>query len=396
MADLFSEELNDQGGDMVAFVDPRTHQIIECNDILADTLGYQKKSLIGRSVFNLHYRSSQSSVKKVFQTFLNAKTVPDAELKLKKRSAGTIPVSLRISGSEDRQGQIRCTKFSWHNLTERHRTQEKLEEEKSQLKQRLATRLTVLRKTKKQARKETHKRKIAELKIAQSVKVLRKQRRQLRLLAGKLITVQEEERRRLARDLHDDTCQKLGLLAIQVERLSQKPPDSSKIVKKELQNVYLKITTIANEIRSLSHQLHPAIIDYLGLAKALGAYIEDFSQQENLKIEWRHKNIPQDLSPALTNCLYRIAQECLGNCAKHANATKVLVSLNGFSKSLRLMIRDNGIGLSKTQLANYTKGLGFISMQERLRLVKGTLSIRTKPKHGTTIRVLIPYTGMPS
>ncbi len=396
MADLIGEGLDDQGGDMVAFVDPRSKHIIECNEILAETLGYKKKSLIGRSIVELHHSSCQGAVQKVYQTFLKTKAVPDAELQLQKKGKGTIPVSLRISGSEDTQGKIRCTKFSWHNLTERHRTQEKLEEEKSQLKQRLATRLTVLRKTKKQARKETHKRKLAELKIAQSIKVLRKQRRQLRLLAGKLITVQEEERRRLARDLHDDTCQKLGLLAIQVQRLGQKPPDSSTIVKKELQNVYSKITTIANEIRSLSHQLHPAIIDYLGLAKALGAYIEDFSQQENLKIEWRHKNIPQDLSPTLTNCVYRIAQECLGNCAKHANATKVLVSLNGFSKSLRLMIRDNGMGLSKTQLANYTKGLGFISMQERLRLVKGTLSIKTKPKHGTMIRVRIPYTEMSS
>ena len=391
MANLTMEAWEDQGGDMLAFVDPKTKHVIECNEMLADSIGYNKSNLIGRSVFDLHLTSCRHTAKKVFSTFLKAKSVPDAELYLKKKGGGKIPVSLRLSGSEDEQGQIRCTRFSWHNMSRRKKTQETLQNEKRQLKNRLLSRLTDLRKTKIIARNERQKRRSAETKVYQALRVLRQQRKYLRILAGKLISIQEDERRRLARDLHDDTCQKLGMLAFETEALGQTLPESPEMIQKELQSLHNKITALATTVRSLAHQLHPAVLDYLGPVKAIESYIEDFAQREDLRVSFTHKNIPKTLPQNIGNCLYRITQECLGNSAKHGHASKVHVSLLGFSKSLRLTIRDNGIGFSPKQLETFKQGLGFISMQERLRLVKGSLGVGSKKGHGAEIVARIPF-----
>ncbi len=377
---------------MVAFVDPRTKQIIECNEILADVLGYKKTTLIGRSVADLHHESCRGSVKKVYNSFLNSKRVPEADLQLKKKRGGTLPVSLRLSGSEDEMGEVRCTRFSWHNITIQKKIQDSLVQEKQLLKKHLGSRTTDLRHVKKKVHKEEQKRKTAEAKTATANMFLRRQRNQLQQLAGQLISIQENERRRLARDLHDDTCQKLGMLAFQVESFEQNLPTSPRAIQSELQSLHAKITALANDIRSLSHQLHPAILDYLGLVKALEAFLQDFVQRESLRTELNHKNIPNNLPPNITNCLYRVTQESLGNSVKHGKATKVVISLEGFSKSLRLSIQDNGVGLTKSQMVSFKQGLGFISMQERLRLVKGKLTVHTKPKLGMKLVVSIPYT----
>lgn len=392
MKNLDTFDLEDVGGDMVAFVDPRTKHIIECNEILADAIGDKKTLLIGRSIFEVHHESCRKAVEKVLNTFLRAKSVPDADLLLQKKRGGTIPVSLRLSGSEDEKGRIRCTRFSWHNISQQKMIQRSLIQERVRLKQDLGSRLADLQHTKEKVRREERRRKAAEAKIRKAVSLLRRQRNELRMLAGRLISVQEEERRRLARDLHDDTCQKLGMLAFQVEMLAQKPPKSPESIQKELQGLHPKITTLANDIRAVSHRLHPAVLDYLGLAKAIEAHIEDFAQRETLHTTFKHENIPKSLPPDITNCLYRITQECLGNSAKHGNASKVAVALRYFTKSLRLTIRDNGIGLTAKQVSSFKKGLGFISMQERLRLVKGRLTVKTKPKQGTEVIVHIPYT----
>ena len=229
---------------MVAFVDPKSKHVIECNEILANSIGYKKSSLIGRSVFDLHHSSCQGMAKKVFQTFLKERSVPDAELHLQKRGGKKVPVSLRLSGSEDDRGKILCTRFSWHNMSKRKKVQEALEYEKQQLHNRLISRLKDLRQTKKIARKEVQKRRSAETKVSQAIRILRQQRKDLRILAGRLISIQEDERRRLARDLHDDTCQKLGILAFQIQSLGQTLPNTPEMIQKELQSQYDKITAL--------------------------------------------------------------------------------------------------------------------------------------------------------
>lgn len=391
MINLNRDQSEDQVGEMVALVDPQTQNVIDCNEFLADSTGYPKPNLIGRSVFDLHHVSCQGAAQEAFDTFLKAKSVPDAMLHLKKRNGGKIPVTLRLSGSQDEQGQIRCTRFSWHTMSKPKKVQERLEKEKRQLKTRLLSRLTDLRKTKKLARKEVQKRRSAETKVHQAVRVLRQQRRYLQILAGRLISIQEDERRRLARDLHDDTCQKLGMLAFHSQTLAQTPPACPEEMQKELQHLYEKILALTNNVRSLAHQLHPAVLDFLGPVKAITAFIEDFAQREKLKISFTYKNIPDDLPQNMANCLYRITQECLGNSSKHSHGSKVTVSLLGFSKSLRLSIRDNGVGFSPKQLVSFKQGLGFVSMQERLRLVKGSLTVQSQKGQGAEIVARIPY-----
>jgi len=280
-------------------------------------------------------------------------------------------------------------------MTPKKNPQESFQKEKTLLRKQLATRLIELRKTEQKAKKETQKRKSAEDKIHRALFLLRRQRNELQALAGKLISIQEEERKRISRDLHDDTNQKLAMIAVQVENLEQRLPLPVEDLQKKLKGLHGQIKDLANEVRSLAHHLHPSVLDHLGLTKALQAYVDDFSSRENMKVMLICRNFPQTLSSELALCLYRVAQECLGNVAKHARASHITLSLIGLKKSLRLVIEDDGIGMSSSRLKNYEKGLGFISIQERVRLVKGKLRVTSQPKKGTKVLVQVPKAHEP-
>lgn len=389
-------ESEDNGGDMVAFVDPKTMHIIECNDMLVKTVGFPKSSLIGRSVFSLYPKQCQNNAIKIFKTFLSNGTLPDAALKLKKRGRGSIPVTLRLSGSQDNHGQTRCARFSWHSISKRNKFQDKLLDKKHTLERRLITRTQDLRQTKQNFRKEIKKRKFAETKVYYALVLLQRQHRKLRSLAGQLLSVQEEERRRLSRELHDDTCQKLAMLAFQAETLAQRFPTSWVDATRQLRSFHQQITEVAGDVRKLAHQLHPSILEHLGLVQALKAYIEECAKLHQFKIIFTHRNIPDDLPGNIALCLYRVTQESLGNIMKHAQAQEAWITLTGFTKSIRLSIRDNGKGISRQKLKAFQQGLGFVSMIERIRLVRGKLHVHSKARGGTQIVVKIPRPSIPS
>jgi PAS domain S-box-containing protein len=380
----------DQGGDMVAFVDPRTKDIIECNDHLVESTGYQKSTLIGRDIFTLYTKQCQPNAIAIFKIFLKDGKVVEKDLRLKKRGKGSIPVTLRLSGSQDYRGRMRCTRFSFHNISKRKKFQERILDEKQNLENKLITRTQDLRQTKQIIRKEVKKRKSAETKIHYALRLLQRQHRKLRTLAGQLLSIQEEERRRLSRELHDDTCQKLAMLAFQAETLAQRYPTSQKEATKQLKLFHQQITEVAGEVRTFAHHLHPSILEHLGLVQALEAYIEEFTKPQDINITFSHKNISKNLPMNLALCLYRVTQECLANTAKHANAQEAWVTLTGFPKSIRLSIRDNGKGFSKQKLKTFQQGLGFVSMVERTRFVKGKLDIQSRANQGTQVILKIP------
>ncbi len=381
----------DQGGDMVAFVDPRTKDIIECNDNLIEATGYQKSTLIGRDIFTLYPKHCQSNALTVFKTFLKNGKVIEQDLRLKIRGNGSIPVTLRISGSQDNRGRMRCTRFSFHNISKRKEVEDTLQEEKHSLKKHLLKRTKELRNTKQTVRKEVHQRQSAEVKVDRALQVLRRQHRTLRRLAGRLLSIQEDERRRLALDLHDTICQKLAMVAFQADALSQQLPSTKARITKELQALHQQLTEVNSEVRTVSHHLHPAVLEHLGLTKALESYIEEFVKQQGMRIAFSPRNVPKNLPINLALCLYRVTQECLGNILKHANVEEASVTLTGLTKSIRLSVLDRGKGFSKANLKAFQQGLGFISMVERTRLVKGKLNIESKVNQGTQVVLKIPY-----
>jgi PAS domain S-box-containing protein len=213
--------------------------------------------------------------------------------------------------------------------------------------------------------------------------------KELRDLGGRLINAQEEERSRIARELHDDLNQQMALLSIELEQLSQKLPPKQSSLRSQIHALWLRAQDISGEIHRLSYQLHPSKLDHLGLAAAVKSICVEMSEHQDLDVEFRQTGFPATLPNDVTLCVFRIAQESLRNVIRHSNATRAQVTLEKTETAVRLSVSDNGCGFDP-EADSMKKGLGFISMRERLRLVGGEISIQSQPSQGTQIDVIVP------
>ena len=212
-------------------------------------------------------------------------------------------------------------------------------------------------------------------------------------LSGRLITAQEEERARIARELHDDLSQRMALLQIGLERFKHDMPDLSSQARRELDNLEEIAEEVSSDVHGLSHQLHPSTLDTLGLVRSLGSFCREFSGQHKIQVQFHHGDMPGQLPKDVTLCLFRVAQEALRNVVKHSGAAEAEVRLSGKGGEIDLCISDSGQGFD-VQSVKGVAGLGLISMRERLRLVGGNFSIESEPSNGTRIRVRIPPVAM--
>jgi PAS domain S-box-containing protein len=210
----------------------------------------------------------------------------------------------------------------------------------------------------------------------------------LSTVSQRLIEAQEDERARLARDLHDDVNQRLAVLNMRLDALSRAVPDSVTEGRKRIEEARREVVNLVTDVQALSHRLHPPRLDYLGIAGAAEALCDEISTQHRIKVSFAAESVPEHLSKRITLCLYRVLQEALQNAIKHSDTAKVTVRLRGVDDQLELTVDDVGIGfdLETTQ----GRGLGLTSMSERLKAVDGQLAIRSRPKHGTTIRARVP------
>jgi signal transduction histidine kinase len=181
--------------------------------------------------------------------------------------------------------------------------------------------------------------------------------------------------------------QKVALLAFDTSSLVVAPPASPEELKQCLGNLHSSIERLSKDIRQVSHRLHPSILEDLGLVAALSELCEEFSARTTIHAVFEQTEIPDDLPVDVAACLYRLAQEALHNVQKHARANQVRMALNGTPGSLCLCIQDDGIGFSAH---SSDRSLGMVSMQERVRLVQGELSIRSQPGKGTMVTVCVP------
>ena len=216
-------------------------------------------------------------------------------------------------------------------------------------------------------------------------KALDNTKEELRALAASLLTIQEEERRRIARELHDDLAQRLAMIAVNTSRLRQGIPDELAAVREELLRIEGQTAAISSDVRGMSHQLHPAILDDLGLAAALEALAEEFQSTAPHKVIFETEQVPDSIPASIAAALYRIAQEALRNVSKHAPNSIVRILLSGSADRLTLTISDSGAGFgSDTRTAG---GLGIISMKERAQLIGAQLAIVSAPGEGTSVQV---------
>ncbi|MBW1852787.1 MAG: PAS domain S-box protein, partial [Deltaproteobacteria bacterium] len=226
------------------------------------------------------------------------------------------------------------------------------------------------------------KRKHAEMELLKS-------REDFRNLAGKLLSVQESERRRLAREMHDDLTQRLAVLAIDIGKIERDFQDTADPVFETLRSVRERLVNLSGDIHAISRQLHPSILEDLGLADAVKSECSSFTGREGIAVDYRTESVPPGIPADVAICIYRIVQEGLRNVAKHADTTQLQVSLTGKDDAIHLTIKDQGAGFDPKKTEKKL-GLGLVSMQERVRLIQGDISIESRPGKGTIINVRAP------
>ncbi len=210
---------------------------------------------------------------------------------------------------------------------------------------------------------------------------------ELRGLTAHLFSAQEDERQRVARDLHDDISQRMSALEMSLQQVNAAgcdPEDQEK-----LRAAREQLQSLNTDVRLISHRLHPAILHDLGLSAALRAMVKEFGEREGMPATYLGHGIPEDLSPRAATAIYRIAQEALRNVSKHAGKTHVKVVLETVGQMLRLRVMDFGVGFDQDS-EERANGLGLISMQERARLAGGTLVVHSELGEGTSVTVDVP------
>ena len=192
-----------------------------------------------------------------------------------------------------------------------------------------------------------------------------------------------------ARELHDDIGQRLALLSIELETLQRAP--NQREFPGRIYQILKQTSEIATEIQAISHRLHSSKLEYLGLVAAARGYCAELSEQQNVGIDFLDEGVPRSLPTEIEMSLFRVLQEALRNAVKHGRVHQVKVELRARGNDVHLTVRDFGVGFDPA-IALHGKGLGLVSMQERVRLVHGELTIDSAPNSGTSIHVRVPLT----
>ena len=228
------------------------------------------------------------------------------------------------------------------------------------------------------------------LALEQHVLLLDDKQKELESLTGKLIEAQEQERKRIARELHDDFNQRLAALAVELEILERTPDAFPEPVVQQLTAVRDHVGQLSDDLHDLAYRLHPSLLEHVGLEVAARDHVTEFMKRTGLPVTLTAREVPGTLAPEVATNLFRVMQESLHNVLKHARATEVTVKLSGSSKGIGLSVRDNGQGFDLEGKDARMKGIGLVSMQERMRLMGGFLRIHSLPADGTKVCAWIP------
>ena len=220
--------------------------------------------------------------------------------------------------------------------------------------------------------------------------LLREQEAQLRHLGAMLLQAQEEERRRISRDLHDDVMQRLGVLTMELYGLASSSSSQDMELLSRIKACGASAEQLTTDLQRMAHQLHPSVLEFGGLKVAVRELVHEFGARAGLSAEVVIRDLPRDIPLDHATCLYRVLQEGLHNVQKHAKATTVLVRLLGSSQGLGLCIHDDGCGIENSNGGGRRRGMGLTSMAERVRMLNGTFRIKTKPDNGTELHAWVP------
>ena len=218
---------------------------------------------------------------------------------------------------------------------------------------------------------------------------VRESEERMHSLTANLLKAQEDERRRIARDLHDDVAQQLVVLEIELETLRKALLDEAKEFVPRLESIQRRAVTLANKIRDISHELHFGVLEELGLQIALETLVEEFERTHDLAVDLTVDGLHQPVPLSIATALYRIVQEALRNVTKHAPNSGVTILVFRMPEGVQLSVKDTGPGCD-LKTARAKGGLGIVSMQERARQVGATFEIQSSSDEGTEIQVVVP------
>jgi len=211
-------------------------------------------------------------------------------------------------------------------------------------------------------------------------------------VSNRVVEAEEQERHRIASDLHEDIGQRLTLLTIETEQLEADAANPMVDVPSRMDSVRKQTLEILADVKFLAHELHSPRLQYLGVAAVMSSFCKEFGERKRVEIDFRSEGLPSFVPPDVALCLFRVLQEALHNAGKHSGVRHFDVQLSGTSNEIHLTVSDCGVGFSLAT-ARTGRGLGLNRMQERLKLVKGSLSIDSQPKRGTTIHARVPFTS---
>jgi PAS domain S-box-containing protein len=213
---------------------------------------------------------------------------------------------------------------------------------------------------------------------------------EIRALAASLIKAQEEERRRVSRELHDHICHQLGSLAVDIGKLAAGPLPPPENVRAQLETIRARVVKTSQETHDIAYQMHTAVLDDLGVVAALKDLCNQFlGHHPDIALDFEDSGVPASIPGEVASCLYRVVEESLENVAKHSHAKHVSVRLGSKKLAILLTIQDDGAGFHPKSVKG-RGGLGLISMGERAHAVKGRLKITSQLGHGTQISLEIP------
>jgi signal transduction histidine kinase len=224
--------------------------------------------------------------------------------------------------------------------------------------------------------RQTHKR---YLQLAQS-------QREMQQLSARLVDVQEDERRTISRELHDEVGQALGALLVDVGRLSTVLSDDRPEVRTQLDNIKSIAERTFHEVRNIALLLRPSMLDDLGLVAALEWQAREVSRRSDIEVEVQSDIVSDNLPDEYRICIYRLVQEALSNAVRHSGAKNAKVTVQQSAKSIRVQVTDDGRGFNP----RYTRGLGILGMEERVKRLGGTLNVDSGVDHGVTLTAELP------
>jgi PAS domain S-box-containing protein len=310
------------------------------------------------------------------------------EITGKHRDGREIPIELAISPALGQGGVYTFSAFV-RDISVRKQTEEQsrmYQEELQRLNEALDKRVQV-RTQELAAVNESLLAEVAER--MQTEASLESSREALQKLALQLLRVQEDERRRISRDLHDDINQRLALLAMDIEAVERQLSFSSAHMGGAVRAIQDRVVELSDVVRHLAYQLHPSILDDLGLPIALQRLVDEFTARSHIQGSFGHKDIPSTIPQEIATCLYRVAQESLSNVARHAAASRVDVEMTRSQSGLTVTITDNGVGFDVEQPPHGPHGLGLLGMKERVALVHGDLQVVSAVGKGTKVQVVV-------